>query len=82
MGLQVTLSLAGGGAPIVFGLIVMGLSDLFWVPLFFLVLGISIILVINKVLPVGWIALGVSAVLYVVVHFAEPQWLTTLLERL
>ena len=82
MGVQVTLSIAGGLVPILFGAIVMGLTDLFWVPMFFFVLGISIILLINKVFPIAWVVLGISAILYVVVYFAEPQWLSRLLAQI
>ena len=82
MSLQVTLSLAGGGAPIVFGLVVMGLTDLFLVPVFFFVLGISIILLINQAFRYGGIGLGISAILYAIVYFVEPQWLSKLLGQI
>lgn len=82
MGVQVTLSLAGGIAPIGFGIVVMGLTDLFWVPVLFFALGITVILLINKTFPYGWIGLGICAILYVVVHFVEPQWLNRLLEQI
>jgi len=65
----------------IMGAIAMGLTDLFWTPLFFFALAISIGL-FNVAVWVGGIGLGVSVILYVIVHFSESKWLQVLLEEI
>jgi hypothetical protein len=65
----------------ILGAVIMGLTDLFWTPIFFFALAISIAL-FNASIRVGLIGLGVSAGLYVVVYFVEPRWLQVLLAEI
>jgi hypothetical protein len=74
--IKVTLTVAVLCA--IIGAVIMGLTDLFWTPIFFFALAISIAL-FNASIRVGLIGLGVSAALYVVVYFVEPRWLQVLL---
>jgi len=63
----------------IIGAVTMGLTNLFWTPLFFFALAISIGL-FNAALWIGGVGLGISAILYVIVYFVEPRWLQVLLE--
>jgi len=67
-------------ASLIIGALIMGTTDLFWVPLFFFALGISIFL-FNINTTYALFGLGICVILYVIVHFPEPQWINTIIKE-
>ena len=63
----------------VIGAIAMGLTNLFWTPIFFFCLATSIALC-SASFKIGGLGFSISLILYVIVYFVEPKWLQVLLE--
>jgi hypothetical protein len=71
-----------GSLPIVFGIVIAVLGGFVWWPWFFYAIGATIVLFISRRFMFGGIFFGISVILFLVAHTAEPEWLGAILALL
>ena len=78
--MDIRFTIICAGIPVVLGALIMGFTDLVWLPWVFFVVGVSIALLLNWLWIASLIGLLVSGLLLLAVYLYESRFLEILLK--